>query len=175
MKKSCKCSCHTEDSNRWSECRCDEIVTPLSPMTNPLAEQVAGLKVGEWVEARFEAEGKREVLYAEVKDADGIIYLDSIQGRTLRYLTGEIHPFLTSINRVPRPIPSEPEVGSFALTANCPSSGGRFQVYENGDGEKWRSWHDSLTWPEIYPNITHLYTPSGDLVEGFEYYKAGDA
>lgn len=140
-------------------------------MTSPLAEQVAGLKVGEWVEARFEDNGTIIVVTAPV--SHGMSNALWIKGFPVRFGSGLPHPNLTSIIRVPRPIPSEPEVGSFALL----KSGGvtrRGRVSEQGtSGDGLKSWFATdetyYSWPEIYPHIIRLYTPNGDLVEGFEY------
>lgn len=95
---------------------------------------------------------------------------------TVRYYDGGLEEHLTSIHRVPRPISSEPEVGGFALISD-----GFIALSVSGDtrGSK-ANWavttHDGgryfNSWPEIYPHIIRLYTPSGDEVTGFEYYKS---
>lgn len=74
-----------------------------------LAEQVAGLEVGDWVEARFE-DGQASAVYTDVLQGDKQLPLWlEIREKIIRYKDGEPAEGLVSITRVPRPIPSEPK------------------------------------------------------------------
>lgn len=139
-------------------------------MTKSIAEQVAGLEIGDWVEARFDrSDMMPEPIIGKLHLSNGalVIDLNSSICFEVRQADGEMGYLLTSITRVPRPIPSEPEVGSFALLDNGDvarsTSDLRYQWLSTN--EDMQGWHD------IYPHIVKLYTPSGELVEGFEYAK----
>lgn len=143
--------------------------------TKPIAEQVAELKVGDWVEIGTNY-GNRTFFTRGYIYAGGGVALLIGDGQVIRYNNGEVSQFLTSITRVPRPIPSEPAIGHFALL----NTGVVTHRVHTGDAKgcwygKFGTFleHIHLTWSEIYPHIIKLYTPSGDLVTGFEYAKGG--
>lgn len=136
-----------------------------------LTEQVAQLKAGDWVEAIWKYKDAEVTVKGKLRDSyDSSLEIGGYI--TLKRGNGYISAKLTSIRKIERPIPDEPERGSFALL-----NSGSISSKQIGDelNLTWRNnlvsgkiWH---SWPEIYPHITKLYTPQGDLVEGFEYYK----
>lgn len=142
-----------------------------------LAEQIAGVEVGDWVEARFEYDHAQVVITAPVRfGKEEYAHTIYLHRGTIRNEDGTIDPDLTSIRRVPRPIPSEPErkdalfallEGSYLVQKAAYDSSAHGPWEKFGIAEN--TWH---SWPEIYPHIVRLYTPSGELVTGFEYYKS---
>lgn len=149
-------------------------MTTTKPIAEQVAELVRDLRVGDYVEAHYDyGNGKTRIVTGYITKSKDLsspaLKIDDEFNVTNAF--SDVAVSITSITRAPRPIPSEPEVGSFALL-------------DDGDvvqriGGSWKyPWRKATnqdyfaSWEWLYPHITRLYTPSGDLVTGFEYYRA---